>query len=240
MLIAIPSKGRAGRIRSQKLLNGATLYVPADEEQVYFDAHSLECQVVGVPSSVKGITRTRNWILDNTDDEWVVFVDDDVKIQGWTELQPRCGKQRKLTGDQWTAEFVRLFELTEAMNYRVWGVATQSALRSIYPYRPILFQSYLTASCMGILPRSGLRFDEDFPVKEDYELGLRCVQEDGGIIAARYLYWVNEHWTTDGGCRDYRTQEMEATAIRNLQRKYPGRVKRILRGGCEYSIELVF
>ena len=50
----------------------------------------------------------------------------------------------------------------------------------------------------------------------------RCIAEDGGVVCAQYIYWVNLHWDTAGGCRDYRTQAMERDCIRRLRRAYPG------------------
>ena len=237
MLIAIPSKGRAGNVQSlDRLLNG-TLYVPENEAQDYRRCYP---NVIAVPGDIRGITKTRNWILKNTDDRWVVFADDDAKTVGWTELLEEHGKQRQLSAQEVTGEFIKLFEITEGMRYRIWGVATQAALRSVYPWSPFLFQSYVTGSCMGIINDGKTLFDEDFPVKEDYELCLRCIYEDGGIVAARYMYFECEHWTTDGGCKDYRTQEMEAKAIRNLIKKYGRCIRQITRHGSGYSIELNF
>ena len=154
------------------------------------------------------------------------------------ELQPRRGKHRELTGEEWEREFWRLFEVTADMGYRVWGVATDGALRSVYPYRPFLFRSYLTASCMGVRAESGIRFDESFQVKEDCEIGLRCILEDGGFLAARYLFWSNHHWHDEGGCHEYRTQRMERETIARLKRKYPGMLRQVTRGGSEFSIEI--
>jgi hypothetical protein len=195
--------------------------------------------VVAVPNRVRGITATRNWILDSTPDRRVVFVDDDVIIAGWFELFSHNAKQRKLKEPAWLAEFVKLFEVTEQIGYRIWGLSTDGALRSVYPYRPFLFRSYVTASCMGIC-NTGLRFDPTYPVKEDYELCLRCLRDDGGVVAARYLFWNNQHWEGDGGCKDYRTQDMEEAAITRLMAQYPGMIRRVTRGGSGYSIELEF
>jgi len=238
MHIAIPSKGRAGSTKSNKLLTTATLYVPAAEANAYRATSTNE--VVGVPDSIHGITATRNWILDNVTDRRVVFVDDDVKAAGWCELFPFSVKHRRLKESQWLAEWGKLFDLLDGLHLRIWGVATQSAARSVYPWAPFRFHSYVTASCMGIDNASGVRFDESFPVKEDYELCLRCIKEDGAILSAQYIYWENEHWGTGGGCKSYRTQEMEETAIRRLIKMYPGLIRRVTRGGSEYSIQLDF
>lgn len=237
MLIAIPSKGRAGKVKSLKYLPSAVLFVPEYEAAAY---RSQYPNIVAVPSNVSGITQTRNWILDNANDDSVVMVDDDVKMCGWVKLHASKSQHVKLTPDVWLKECEKLFELTRSMRYRLWGISTQSAPRSVYPYKPILWRSYVTASFCGICNETGLRFDETYKVKEDYEINLRCVKEDGGVVAARYLYWENSHWHDEGGCKDYRTTTMEQDAIDRLCVAYPGMVRKINRGGSEYSIELNF
>jgi TET-Associated Glycosyltransferase len=238
MLIAIPSKGRATSIKSTKILPSAFVFVPETEAKEYERAGVKN--VVAVPAAVRGITKTRNWILDRAKDRRVVMVDDDVKSAGWVRLNDVTSNTVKLDEAEWIPEMIRLFDLTEQMKYRIWGVATMNATRAVYPWKPFLFRSYVTASCMGILNDGRTRFDERFQVKEDYELNLRCIQEDGGIVAARYLYWTNSHWTDAGGCAGYRTQLMELRCIKLLVSMYPGMIRRVTRGGSQYSIDLDF
>jgi len=210
------------------------MYVPESEVNDYRRHCSQD--VVGVP--VSGITKTRNWILDNTDSPRVVMIDDDVESQGWIRMQGEKSKKISLSEDRWLAEFDVLFDVAEDMGRRVWGISTDGAPCSVHTQQPFLSRSYLTASCLGILNHTGIRFDERFVVKEDYELGLRCVKEDGGFVAARYLFWRNSHWSDDGGCKEYRTQLNELKAIKMLQEMYPGMIKQIKRGGCDYSISI--
>jgi TET-associated glycosyltransferase-like protein len=238
VIVAIPSKGRPTRVKSQKIIPSARVYVPALEADAYRRC-GVE-NVFPVPDRVRGITATRNWILDSTRDPRVVFIDDDVKACGWFELLDQRGKLRRLNEAEWLGEFTKLFDLTEQLHYRLWGLQTDGALRAVYPFKPFLFRSYVTGSCMGVVNSSGIRFDESFPVKEDYELCLRCIREDGGILAARYIFWSTNHWTDKGGCRDYRTQSMEMEAVDQLMERYPGFIRRVTRGGSEYSIDLDF
>jgi len=228
MLIAIPSKGRAGQTTSDRVLPSATLFVPANEADAY--RATSRCDVVPVPQQVTGITRTRNWIPDTARDGRVVFVDDDVKKQGWMQVLPTVMRLQPMTEPQWLAEFAKLFDVALCIGYRIWGVRTEGSPRGTYPYRPFLWRTYVTASCMGILNDGTLRFDESYPVKEDYELCLRCLVEDGGVVGARFLVWENRHWADEGGCKEYRTQQMEADCIERLRQKYPGLVKRKGRG----------
>ena len=102
MTIAIPSKGRAGETKTDKILKSGVLFVPESEANQY---RRTSRNVVGIPDEVKGITKTRNWILRNCGASRVVFVDDDVKAQGWKKLYEYNAKDKPLTEAQWLHEF---------------------------------------------------------------------------------------------------------------------------------------
>jgi hypothetical protein len=240
MIVAIPSKGRAGKTKSQSVIPSALMFVPELEVHAYEMGGSNN--VIGVPDNVKGITATRNWIMrycEKINEKYLVFIDDDVKRAGYVKLYSRKSKYRALSGDQLLYEWQKLFQITEQMQYRIWGTSTEGSPRSVYPYKPFLTRTYITASCMGMILDGKTYFDEDFPVKEDYEICLRCITEDGGILGARYLFWENSHWHDEGGCKDYRTQEMERKCIKQLQRKYPGYVRYSKTSAQEYCIKLI-
>lgn len=236
MLIAIPSKNRAGKTTTNKVLpNLGTFFVPESEIHQY----SYIKNVVGVPKEVRGITPTRNWILKNTNEKWVVFLDDDVVNAGYTLLKEEKTKKIDIKEEGfWVEEFLKAFDLTEQLNYKIWGVKTEAAPRSVYPYKPILLKTYVTASCMGIINDGEYLFDEKFVVKEDYEICLRHIKDKGGILGLRYLHWENEHWTTDGGCKDYRTIEIEKQAIKDLNRLYPNMIRSAKRKANTFTIQL--
>lgn len=238
MLFAIPSKGRPGRVKSQAVLPSARVYVPESEVADYVAAGARN--VVAVPDSVRGITRTRNYILEHADDRHVVMVDDDVKSQGFRKLLHDGSRPRRLSEADWIREARLLFALTEDFGFRLWGVGTDGAMRSVHPWKPFLTRGYIVGSFMGIVNDGRTRFDETFDVKEDYELCLRCIKEDGGVLAARHVWWASSHWDDEGGCSAYRTQVAELRAIQALQTKFPGMIRRVTRGGSHYSIEIEF
>ena len=195
--------------------------------------------IVCVPKEVRGITDTRNWILENTDEKWVVFLDDDAKNVGYNKLEERKTKKIEIRDEGfWAEEFLKFFDLTEQLGYKIWGTRTESSPRGTYPYKPFLTRSYVTASCMGIVNDGEYLFDPEFKVKEDYEICLRHIKDKGGILAVRYLHWENEHWTTDGGCKDYRTIEMERDAIKKLIKLYPNMISSAKRKANEFTIKL--
>jgi len=236
MLIAVPSKGRAGLTTTNKILPNCVFFVPESEVHQY---KGIIKNIIGVPKEVRGITPTRNWILKNTDEKWVVFLDDDVKDCGYLKLLERKTIRIKFKDEKfWNDEFIKLFDLTEQLSYKIWGVRTESAPRSMYPYKPFLLKSYVTASCMGIINDGEYYFDERYKVKEDYEICLRHIRDKGGILAARYLHWENDHWEQDGGCKDYRTVEMEKNCIKMLIKDFPGMVKNVSRKANKFTIQL--
>jgi len=237
MLVAVPSKGRAGVAKAQKILKkSAVFYVPASEAAQY---RRVVKNVVEVPNSVRGITQTRNWILKNTKETRVVMVDDDPYDVGWTRLYPRKAKRMKLHNeDIWLDQFARWFDICEQVGFKIWGVKTETAARSTVPFKPILFKGYVTASCMGIINDGEYYFDEDFQVKEDYELCLRHIVDKGGILCVRYVFWKNDHWEQDGGCKDYRTISLERDAIKRLAKMYPNLIKSAKRKANMFTIKL--
>lgn len=236
MLIAIPSKNRAGRTTTNKILpNLGTFFVPESEVHQYKNIKNI----VGVPNNVHGITQTRNWILKNTNERDVVFIDDDAKNVGYTKLLEYSSQKIDIKDEGfWVEQFLLAFDLCEQMGYKMWGVKTENATRSVYPYKPILTRTYLTASCMGMINDGEFYFDETYKVKEDYEICLRHIKKYGGVLGIRYLHWENEHWITDGGCKDYRTISIEKEAIRKLHYQYPNMIRKAKRKGNKFTIEL--
>lgn len=242
MLIAIPSKSRPYKSKSKELLKSAKLFVPENEVQAYEKIYPND--VIGVPLSVRGITATRNWILKQYDGEDVVFVDDDLKQAGFLDTtsidDPYKKKHIRITEDELVRCFEQAFETVRSLGWKIWGAKTESAGISNYPEYPFRLRSYITAACMGIVNDGTLYFDETYKVKEDYEIGLRHVEMFGGVLSLRYFYWEEEHWTTDGGCKDYRNDDVEREAINKLIKRYPSFIRSVNRKNAVYNIQLMF
>lgn len=237
MLIAIPSARRAGNTTSDKLFKQATMYVPAHELTAY--AASVKNKLVAVPSDVRGITATRNWILANTTDKYVVFLDDDYNKAGF--FKTTATKKKRIDIDDeyvWHAMFRRAFDITEGMGYKLFGYATIDDGQAFFATRPLLFRSYVLGTLMGVINDGSYLFNETFAVKEDYELMLRHITERGGVCAFRNAYIVCSHWDTQGGCHTTRTAAIENDAIERLVSKYPSLVRRDTQTNNKYALRL--
>ena len=101
ILVAVPSKGRAGRVKTQRVLPSASVFVPALELDAYRRGGARN--LVPVPNSVHGITATRNWILLHARSRRLVMIDDDVRMQGYTKLLPHQSRRKTLDEGAWLA-----------------------------------------------------------------------------------------------------------------------------------------
>ena len=63
MLVAIPSKSRPWKSASKELIKSALMFVPENEVGIYRKIYGSD--IVGVPMEYKGITKTRNYILNS-------------------------------------------------------------------------------------------------------------------------------------------------------------------------------
>jgi hypothetical protein len=233
--IAIPSKGRAGIITSQEIFKSAVLYVPESEVRQY---SIYKNKVVSVPSDVKGITQTRNWILKNNSCN-IFFLDDDLEYGGYVERSDEKYKVKRVKEESiYLREISKLFEVADQSGSKIFGLFTVGNNLTNYAYNPFLFNGVCLGSCMGIINDGSYYFDEAFEVKEDYELTLRHYTDRGLTVRSNILFMQHEHTQLKGGCRDSTRISKEKEAIKKLIRLYPGMIKEAKHRGTSFAIQL--
>jgi hypothetical protein len=232
--VCIPSKGRAGLMTSHKIFKSAYIYVPESEVSMY----SMYDKVVGVPSGIKGITATRNWILKNTEED-VFFIDDDLMYGGYILRSDEKYKVIKVKDEEvYLGEIKKLFEVCKQMGSKICGFFSVGNNLTNYSYSPFLFNGVCLGSCMGMVNDGSYYFDESFKVKEDYELSLRHIKDRGLSVRSNILFLQHEHTQLSGGCRDSSRIEKEKEAVKRLIKMYPGCVKEAKHRGTSFSIQL--
>lgn len=220
---------------SHKVFRSANIYVPSSEVESY--SH-LPNNIIGVPSDVKGITQTRNWILRNSKTN-VFFIDDDLQYGGYVERTDESYKVKRIDDESiYKYEIVKLFEVCQQMGSKICGLFTVNNNLTNYSWNPYLFNGVCLGSCMGVINDGEYYFDETYEVKEDYELTLRHLREKGLTVRSNVLFLQHEHTQTDGGCRDSRRIEKEKEAIKRLNRSYPGMIKSAKHRGTSFAIQL--
>jgi len=237
MLVAILSSGRVGKTTTDKLLPFATMFVPAKEVAEY-KAHIKCDKLVEVPNKIKGVAATKNYIIEKTQEEEIVFAEDNVKSSGYIEFLDDFTKAHKMTGAELYMEFVKLFQVARGMKYRMWSIPESRSAKDWIPQRPLQWHPKLAGGIVGFLRGTGARYDEGFLLHTETEFLLRALVEDGGVVGANYLYWENFHWTDAGGVSQYRTKENEWDCAQQMMVKYPGLVHCSMDGGIKYKLTL--
>jgi len=211
--VYIPSKGRAGKVTSHKLFLDSTIICPNDEVNDYKKHHN---KVIGVDINIKGITKTRNWILENIKDKWHIQVDDDAisfykHENGKTNNFIDKNKIHKILTNQ--------FYIADGWGLKAWGLALASDYKFYREYQPFSTQKMVGANIIGII-KNPIRFDERLKVKEDYDYSMQHIEKYGGIL--RYMkYGIDViHLTNQGGCVSYRTKDIEMNAYETLKKKW--------------------
>lgn len=234
--VAIPSKGRAGLITSQNIFKSAILYIP-ESELMQYSVYSNK--LVAIPNEVKGITATRNWILNHNKGKNVFFIDDDLQYFGYVERTDFKYKVKRLKDEKIAyREIKKLFEVAYSIGAKLIGFFTVGNNLSNYSFNPFLFNGVCLGSCMGIINDGTYFFNEDYEVKEDYELTLRNIKDGLPTVRTNILFMQHEHTQLRGGCRDSNRVDKEKKAIKKLIKEYPGMIKEAKHRGTSFSIQL--
>lgn len=222
MIIAIPSKGRAGKTTTDKTFDGGIFYVPENEVEQY--RKKTKNEVRPVPTECDGITKTRNFILKENQGKDVLFVDDDIREIGTFQYGKRINLKNK--GDLIVREFEKAFNTCQGLGFKIFGIEAGGSKFADHPLNPFSFKGVINGSCMGVIADGSYWFDEQLQVKEDYDIVLRHYKQLGGHLKIRYFYVRTFHWENEGGCVEYRTDKMEEEAIDLLEKRYPLMVQR--------------
>lgn len=218
-----------------KIFPDAYIYVPKNEVPQY----SMYKNVIGVPDSIKGITATRNYILKHNDCD-IFFIDDDLLYGGYIERSELKYKVRKIfkSSEIFETEISKLFELCYQMDAKLCGFFTVGNNLTNYNYNPFLFNGLCLGSCMGIVNDGTYYFNEEYEVKEDYELTLRNIKDGRPTVRTNILFMQHEHTQLKGGCRDSNRIEKEKKAINKLIIEYPNAIKSVKHRGTSFAIQL--
>ena len=221
MKICIPSSNRAGKTSSD-FISESIIFVPEDQ---YFDySQVLKNKIIPVPNGYFGITKTRNFIIDYFKDEDILFLDDDVLECGYFKEGIRINLRDDQFSNDWVSMFEKCFQICKELKLNVWGAENGGSKFSNHILNQIDVKGSINGTILGIVANS-YKYDEQFIVKEDFDLVIRAFKKDGGFIKFNNFYWRAKHWGNKGGCVDYRTNEIEVNAINLLNAKHPGFIK---------------
>lgn len=221
MKIFIPSYKRAGRVKTRKVLGGGgTLIVSDFEKDEYKDKEGGD--IIPIPDKVQGsIGRVRNWILENSEDEEIFMIDDDISEIGYHENM----KSNEMKPEQIFRFFENGFEMCREIGTVLWGINLQVDPKFYREYQPFSLLSPILGPLCGHI-RSVLKYDENLSMKEDYDFFLQVIARYRKTLRFNKYYYMAGHIDESGGCTSSRTKEEEERLVDEMEKKWGKRVVR--------------
>lgn len=201
--IICPSKGRAKNVLTAKHVSGITLLVPEKEVSEY-RKHNKGVEVIGVPPKVKGITATRQWVLNSHKE--VFMMDDDVfeVMQYYDDNEPE-----QIKDSDFAYEVIqRLYFVAKKMDAKFFGFSSDRQPKFYISQRPLRMTGYINGAHFGVTEGHGLKYDLGISDADDYYISaLNAYKNRYCLIDTRYSFTTKDNFKSKGGASTYRTAE---------------------------------
>jgi len=215
-----PSYKRPEKSITQEYYPFVKIVVSESEAEKYEENGN---EVTICPDSAQGsVCTVRNWILDNHLDKFdcVIIMDDDVSgFHRWS-------KQKKM--DYSHEDFQEFCEIHSIMaqdaGIYFWGVNWVPDKGAYREHTPYSFLAFIGGPFCGHLKGSEIRYDENLPLKEDYDISLQHLQKYRRVLRVNYAFYTAKQSKQVGGCAAYRTLEKEKEQFHLLQKKWGSKI----------------
>ncbi len=211
-----PSYKRPEKSITQKLYPFVKLVVKESEAEEYIQNGN---EVVKCPDNIQGnLCRVRNWILDNLflDADCLILLDDDCRGIGRWQDQTYY----KFNSEELFESCEIWAKLCSDFGFKFWGlncVVDKGAYREYTPFGTL---QYIGGPFQAFLKDNYIRYDEDLPLKEDYDITLQNILEFGGALRINFASYDVKQAEQEGGCATYRNLDYEREQFYSLQKKW--------------------
>lgn len=211
-----PSYKRPQKSITQITYPDVTIVVCESEAEDYIKNGN---DIIVCPDNVQGnLCRVRNWILDNNFDDcdFIVLLDDDCSgVCRWENQELKT-----FSHDEFKKFCEQSSELCNELGFRFWGVNCVQDKGAYREYTPFGTLQYIGGPLQVHKKNSEIRYDENLPLKEDYDITLQHALKYGGALRVNYANYKVKQSEQVGGCASYRNLDYEKEQFYSLQRKW--------------------
>jgi hypothetical protein len=215
-----PSYKRPEKSKTQIIYPFVKLVVKESEEEDYAKNGN---DIVICPNEVQGnIARVRNYIIESNKDKFdaVVIIDDDCNNVGYWEKQ----KKYNFKPDELQEFFEKMYILTKDFGFKHFGLNCVSDKGAYMEHTPFSTNKFIGAPCSMIFTDNICRYDEEIPLKEDYDFTLQNLKKYGGALRANFAHYDVKQAQQIGGCAMQRNNKEEERQFNLLQKKWGSKI----------------
>lgn len=204
----------------------------ADNELEEYKKHNPNNEIIGLgKSSGKNISVIRNHILKSEFEngaDVVCMLDDDVKgIYRFNKAEHgNFGYEKEIVTD--FIDFIERYTMMAIeLGAYLWGVNLNKDSRSYQHYKPFNTNNIILGPFSCHIKGGGVFYDENIPLKEDYDLALQHLNKHRKILRLNMYHYVCKQSVNKGGCAVYRNYVTETKNFELLQKKWGKEIVRI-------------
>lgn len=225
--VCVPSYRRP-RVKTSEYLPFVKIYIDKSDEDEY-RKYNPDYNLVVCRDGVQGnLARVRNYILDEVFGDGadaVILMDDDVSGIYRFEVQSNGFGYKSIHVD--ADEFLMYMEKYIILT-KDWGIGAFSLNNTNMPMSYQHFKPFLTHAlnlgCFTCHVQNKLRYDENLPLKEDYDMFIQQQNEYRGMLSIRSMYYVADIGVGVGGTAVRRNYEREREQQDLLIKKWGSRI----------------
>lgn len=220
-----PSYKRPTGVKTLAYLPFCRIWVDEGEAEAYRKANP-GAEIIACPPGVQGnVARIRNYILDKEFErgmDAVLLLDDDISYIARYENRDGYGYNRvRLEPEDFMTFLEKYTRLAQELGVKEWGVNCNSDTMSYRQYTPFSTTNvFLGGPFQCFLKGNRCRYDEELPLKEDYDMVIQQYNLERGILRVNSFHYICEQSTIPGGCAAMRNREREEQQFNALQAKW--------------------
>lgn len=233
--IYVPSRGRAQKLTTPYVLPFAlehriVVVVRYDELHEYANAakEDRQFEFLALPKNFKGgLSETRQWILEQSNDRYLIMLDDDITGINIKKDLSAYGTIVKSDPN----EFIKCFaQLRRWMDDGFAHVSFADRFIAARPSKLPYYENGRIAQTLfynrDVLVKHRIRFDR-VALMQDLDVNLQLLGL-GYRNRVSVKYSFNSRWYGQpGGCSAYRTSELHDKVARKMEKLHPGITKLI-------------
>ena len=225
------------KVETLKYLPFCKVWVCETEAEAYRQANpGFEENIIPCKKGIQGnLCRIRNHILDTEFEagaDVVLIIDDDMKRIAYYESEignPYGYKRNNVETEDFLPFIEQYSRLCAEFGFKFWGLNCNKDARSYSQQIPFSTVAYIGGPFQCFLRGNECRYDEELPLKEDYDMTIQnCNKYRGCLRVNKYHYMVKQA-EQPGGCATYRNYEREKQQLDALRKKWGSRIVKIDR-----------